>query len=82
MVVKHYTVSATSDSGVKYVLHVEDTYAVHDSSQGHFERLVDRTIRTAGGDILLQDQTMPGTGKFRAAVSGDTFTLPKLELMY
>ena len=57
--------SATSDSGRTYALHIEDTYAVLDSSGGHDEDLSRRIIKTENGDMLVPDETQPGKGKFR-----------------
>jgi len=51
---------------------------VHDSQDGHVEKLVSSLIRTANGDILQPEETELGKGKFRAALSGEVFTLPEL----
>jgi hypothetical protein len=78
--IKRYTMSTTSDSGRKHILHIEDTYAVHDSSDGHDKTLALRIIKTQNGDMLEPDKAQPEKGKFRAVMSGEMFTLPTLEI--
>jgi len=76
--IRPYLISATNASGQTCTLHVEDRYVVHDSQDGHVEKLVSSLIRTANGDILQPEETELGKGKFRAALSGEVFTLPEL----